>query len=759
MSIQLSLFNGPISNITNYRKITLKKLTKLKPFTGQSKENSPYFTRCKIRPKTNRSNKNVIWPVEILILDLDKPSPGYSIPKVKQAAKVLTSMGLSHFVYPSWTKGNIRCVVPCSPVHDEDALRAATKSLFDSFCRAGDYHLKFAYESATASQAWFIPVNGARASNLNLSVYNFENVSVAPDWDSVSDGGKSAKERFISDLKSGTIHAAAKNYITWLILREDKFWSYKKCFRKADKLILKYCSNPDKIERWFDSEREKMFNWSIGNLEDPERANVESSGKWIEPIPLHKKPEIKLSKDMMPKILWDMVSGVSRTIEVPEELPFVVGLTALAAVIQGKKSVIQIKDQYTEPLSFWGLVVLPPGSRKSEAEKQMFKAVRKLNVKLVKRIFPKIEKAKLALKMENEVIKSFKAQLRNSKIPLGEKREIKAQIVELEEEKTRIPPTPCLWADDITVEALAVSMACNNNKMSISSAEGGIFEIIAGRYSNGNPNLDLYLKGYSGDAVKIDRIGKKDSIIMEETFLSLGLCVQPQIISDISNKMSSFKGMGLIDRFLTVIPDNKIGSRELNGGKIKRAIIVQYESLIEDLYNENNYRVYLTKSQFKKWRKLSLEIEKKLGDDKTSCKSWIAKHVGRVMRIAGLFHHVLSVGDDNEGKTFCNDKAFEMALKLEPFLFKAGLYGRRSFDTHGERKRVEKVIQWIKFLPDNKFSTRECHNKFYHFYPKAFDVRELLHFLDEYNYIERIYSKYPKGKRRTEMWKINPLLK
>ena len=38
-------------------------------------------------------------------------------------------------------------------------------------------------------------------------------------------------------------------------------------------------------------------------------------------------------------------------------------------------------------------------------------------------------------------------------------------------------------ADDITTEALASLLADNDGKMAVVSSEGGIFEIIGGRYS------------------------------------------------------------------------------------------------------------------------------------------------------------------------------------------------------------------------------------------------------------------------------------
>lgn len=44
--------------------------------------------------------------------------------------------------------------------------------------------------------------------------------------------------------------------------------------------------------------------------------------------------------------------------------------------------------------------------------------------------------------------------------------------------------------------------------ITVSSAEGGVFDSMAGRYEKG-ANFDIYLKGHSGDPITVDRIGRK----------------------------------------------------------------------------------------------------------------------------------------------------------------------------------------------------------------------------------------------------------
>jgi hypothetical protein len=51
----------------------------------------------------------------------------------------------------------------------------------------------------------------------------------------------------------------------------------------------------------------------------------------------------------------------------------------------------------------------------------------------------------------------------------------------------------------------------DGGRMAIISAEGGLFDILAGRYSNGVPALDVWLKGHAGDPLRIDRKGRRNT--------------------------------------------------------------------------------------------------------------------------------------------------------------------------------------------------------------------------------------------------------
>ena len=92
-----------------------------------------------------------------------------------------------------------------------------------------------------------------------------------------------------------------------------------------------------------------------------------------------------------------------------------------------------------------------------------------------------------------------------------DRRNARQRTKEISEELRNLPQmySRQLTADDITPEAVASRLHQQGGRLAIVSAEGGIFEQIAGRYSkSGMPNLDVFLKGHAGDDIRVDRVSK-----------------------------------------------------------------------------------------------------------------------------------------------------------------------------------------------------------------------------------------------------------
>ena len=81
------------------------------------------------------------------------------------------------------------------------------------------------------------------------------------------------------------------------------------------------------------------------------------------------------------------------------------------------------------------------------------------------------------------------------KLERKESREMELELRRLQEQLEETPELKPVryFADDCSSEALTSLMAANNGVFSVISTEGGIFDIMAGRYSN-KSNIDVWLK-------------------------------------------------------------------------------------------------------------------------------------------------------------------------------------------------------------------------------------------------------------------------
>jgi len=196
--------------------------------------------------------------------------------------------------------------------------------------------------------------------------------------------------------------------------------------------------------------------------------------------------------------------------------------------------------------------------------------------------------------------------------------------------------------NDVTTEKLAVLMAENDEKMSIISAEGGIFDIMAGRYSEGKGNFELYLQAYSHEAVGVYRIGRKD-IRLKSPSLTMCLGVQSIVIEEIG-KHKGFRGRGLLARFLYAYCKPQAGYRPRLSQPISPEIAERYQDHIFNLMDINfPYPVVLTlePAAQKAWNDFYIDTEEEMqpGGKLYYLKDWGNKLPGAAARIAGLFHY------------------------------------------------------------------------------------------------------------------------
>jgi hypothetical protein len=122
----------------------------------------------------------------------------------------------------------------------------------------------------------------------------------------------------------------------------------------------------------------------------------------------------------------------------------------------------------------------------------------------------------------------------------------KAQLAKVE--RLIIPPS--LSVEDVTTEKLAVLLSANGQQlMSKSPDAGAVVNNLCGRYNKADRTDEgIYLKAFSGDYCKVDRIGREPVLLTAPCLTALWL-TQPDKIETLLGERSLTDG-GLIPRFL-----------------------------------------------------------------------------------------------------------------------------------------------------------------------------------------------------------------
>lgn len=361
-----------------------------------------------------------------------------------------------------------------------------------------------------------------------------------------------------------------------------------------------------------------------------------------DPIPLsHGRTRARFPVECLPPTVKAMVEAVAEATQTDPAMPAVSALTALAAAAGGRAEV-EIRRGWREPLCLYTATVAGPGERKSAVQAFMVAPLLDVEQELaVKGAAERIEQETLRqIAVKNA--ERLKAVASSDKAtPATQADAIAAAAVA---ETFNVPPVPRIVADDVTPEAAGSLLAAQGGRLAIISAEGGVFDVIAGRYSNSIPCLDVWLKGHSGDPIKVDRKGREPEYIRRPA-LTLGLMLQPSILTAIGRN-DTFRGRGLLARFLYAEPASLVGRRKAGAEPVPEDVAVAYHRTIVQLvtgldgWGSDPAIILLEPAAASVVIELEESIEPTLAGDGelASLADWGSKLLGAIMRIAALLH-------------------------------------------------------------------------------------------------------------------------
>ncbi|MBI3843636.1 MAG: DUF3987 domain-containing protein [Planctomycetes bacterium] len=352
--------------------------------------------------------------------------------------------------------------------------------------------------------------------------------------------------------------------------------------------------------------------------------------------------------EALPSWLREFVEAEAIATQTPADVAGAIGLAVVATCV-AKIVVVRVRDGHVEPVNVFWVVALPPANRKSTVFADMAAPLEVREAFEAREREPDIVEAEnrrkiLQLTLDQKQKAAATATPADRGAASNEASDLSRELSAL-----IVPVRPRYLADDCSQEKLATLLQDNGGRMGILSAEGELFELMAGRYSkNGAPNLGVYLKAHSGDTLRIDRIGRPPEFI-ERPALTIGLTVQPEVIRSLADK-PGFRGRGLLARFLYSMPESLVGRRVIDPPTVPAAVRAAYHRNVDallDLPFGNDdagkpapHVLTLDNEAQAVRREFEIAIEPTLAAFAyfDAIPDWGGKLVGAVIRIGGLLH-------------------------------------------------------------------------------------------------------------------------
>jgi hypothetical protein len=482
--------------------------------------------------------------------------------------------------------------------------------------------------------------------------------------------------------------------------------------------------------------------------------HAQANDGWPDVIPFENLPVDDITAECLPDWLGDMVHAVALSTETPPALAVLMGLGIVSACVAGKADVSP-EPGYSEPLNLFTCAAMESGNRKTAVLKALLGPVIEWEREAAEHIAPARDRAISDRRTYDARIDKLRRKAASSPDPSTLMREIH----ELEAKLPIIPALPRLHVDDCTPERLASLMAEQGGRMAVFSDEGGIFDVLAGRYSKGTPNLDLWLKGHAVSPVRIDRADvTRPPISIDRPYLTVSLSPQPDVLKALRNN-PAFRGRGLLARFLFGLPTSYLGYRKLLPSPVPSGIEGHYRAGVRRLIDlaPSDLQLRLSDEAYREWKEFqrAIEFEFREGGKLHSLTDWGSKLAGAAARIAGISHMVQQVGR-NEIDDEIASTTMKSALGLAASLISHARSVFALMERDPNVENAKKLIAWMIRKAQPQFTIRDCFRAHQEQFKRVDAMMAVLLLLAQHGYIRRVAQDSTGGRRPSDLCLVNP---
>jgi hypothetical protein len=461
---------------------------------------------------------------------------------------------------------------------------------------------------------------------------------------------------------------------------------------------------------------------------------------WPEPTPLNQPtPSPEFPTHTLPTWITNYTQQIADNLQVAPDLPNTLALGALSVCALGNTKIHYRRNNWTQPLNIYASVALPPSAGKSPAKAAMFAPLEQLEIRRLQQAQQNKHHNESAKRILDKRLRDLEEKL--AKLPPGSDEALVTQhllndtISDLAQHAHT--PSGRLLADDATTEALGVALAEAGGNIAVISSEGGIFDRMAGLYSEGQINLDLYLEAWSGGRYVVDRI-KRDPINIPSANLVVITTIQPHTLNEIGAR-KAFAGRGLTARFLLCQPASNVGTRDrLRHSNADQHAQTTYEAHLTDIAETHHGKPRTltldpeADETFAHWDQ-ALENRCGPGHELEHLNEWVGKLRANVIRIAGLLHLANHHPDDLVGPETIRD-----AITLGNYYLDHMIAISDGWGVDESIIQAKKLLQWAERSDTTQITLRELMRSNQRAFPDLDSIRGPLTMLIENGWVRPV---------------------
>lgn len=416
---------------------------------------------------------------------------------------------------------------------------------------------------------------------------------------------------------------------------------------------------------------------------------------WIarKPEPLDAIAELPpFPTEALPQWCGDFAEGLATATQVPADMSGTFVLGALAVALGGRVRV-RVSEGHTEGVNLYAAVLAEPGTRKSPVHAAcgapLVEAERELQAAAAGDVVRSQSQRRIAEARLKE------AEANAAKCRKAGERDLLASEAERAAEELaalEVLALPRLLAGDVTPERLIGLLAEHGGRLALFTGEDPIFGHLLGRYSK-VPMIDPLLSAFSGEVIRCDR-KNGPPLAIDRPALTIVLAVQPGVFTSIPRE-SEVMTRGLRDRFLLVVPPNRVGFRDMEPPAVPAVVRSRYETRLRDLAVEAHgsaerivFYGIAARTRHVAWLR-DLERAKRPAGRLASVVGWASKAEGICARIAGLLH----VASGNAGDEITADTE-ERAIELMRYFEAHALVATDVMGADVARNDARRLLAW-----------------------------------------------------------------